>query len=396
MACTTNCDNTYNKCVAACPLIPSPVPECTAKCERERQRCYFANDCSPCDQMHCCTSVTDSSCGLGCEEYSPSSPNCLSTLLNYIKATSRDDELWTNDINTLKSISFYIQNSGTSLPLFIKQLFAGPNPIKDITKIRDEELKKVVDLCNFSPGTCDQVLNSYCSNMTRQTLGSLAAQSASNGIEIGNWINQLCGCHLPKKEYDIYEKSLNSGSEGGGGGPAGEDQSPQCDPACLFPGVVKTGATGSSTSNSTSNSTSFKQCEQNVCIIDDVNINISRNFGGQINFNQLCGNCAEGMCKCIFSNINVTENDINSLANVNFNLHCGNNCWIRENDGSITPLDDCSEVKAALGGGGGGGSGGSGQLDPNSFTTLYILFGVVVLIFLITLFFYFVMPQTFS
>ena len=47
-------------------------------------------------------------------------------------------------------------------------------------------------------------------------------------------------------------------------------------------------------------------CEQNICLIDDVTVNIVQSqIGGGIDFNQICANCPGGQCSCIVSNTTI-------------------------------------------------------------------------------------------
>jgi len=315
-----------------------------------------------CNGYQCCTNLTGR-CNEGdCDNYPTNSKNCLDEVIAYILRTSEDDVLWSNDLATQRAIQFYIQNANENLKPFIQKLLS----VKNIKKLRDEELGKLTRLCNMSPGACDDVLNDYCKAYSRQDMLNFEENTNVSGIPIGQYKNQLCGCHMSSKVYDEYKQTL-------------QGQSPQCDPLCLFPNAVPR--------EDPNNKGSFEQCDQTVCIIDDVTINIGRGINNEISFTNMCGNCSDGMCKCIFGDINVSENGIKSLENVDFNLHCGNDCWIRNDDGSITPLANCKDVKKYL-----SAQGGiiGKQLNPNSFITLEILFGVFMLIFLLTLFFYLV------
>jgi hypothetical protein len=45
------------------------------------------------------------------------------------------------------------------------------------------------------------------------------------------------------------------------------------------------------------------KCEQDICLIDDINISIvNTQVGGGVNFNQYCNNCQGGNCTCVISN----------------------------------------------------------------------------------------------
>lgn len=123
------------------------------------------------------------------------------------------------------------------------------------------------DLCCPYPGLCQQGLQVVCSNRTTDRI-SLNPRTA-----------QWCGCHLPIQEYEEYSAKYNI--------------PPQCSPVCNRPNSIPiTGINGETI-----------PCTQNVCIIDDVTVNIiSSQVAGGITFEQVCGNCPGGNCSCIISN----------------------------------------------------------------------------------------------
>jgi hypothetical protein len=87
-----------------------------------------------------------------------------------------------------------------------------------------------------------------------------------------------------------------------------------CDPLCMLPDVAKQWVNGVQA-----------QCHQNLCIIDNVAINIinSKESGG-INFNVVCG-CGQGSgtCRCVFSDISIFQENSSILGGLNFQSNCG-------------------------------------------------------------------------
>lgn len=126
------------------------------------------------------------------------------------------------------------------------------------------------DLCCKYPGICQEGLQTICANRTTKRI-SLNPKTA-----------QWCGCHLPTPEYEDYAARFNI--------------PPQCSSICNRGDVIPiTGINGYPI-----------QCTQNVCIIDDVTVNvISSQIGGGIAFDQVCANCPAGGCSCIVSNTTV-------------------------------------------------------------------------------------------
>lgn len=128
----------------------------------------------------------------------------------------------------------------------------------------------IYDLCCKYPGICQEGLQTICANRTTARI-SLNPKSA-----------QWCGCHLPTPEYEDYAARFNI--------------PPQCSSICNRSDVIPiTGINGDPIT-----------CLQNVCIIDDVTVNVvSSQIGGGIVFGQVCANCPIGGCSCIVSNTTV-------------------------------------------------------------------------------------------
>jgi hypothetical protein len=113
----------------------------------------------------------------------------------------------------------------------------------------------------------------------------------------------LCGCYLynDKSNYPFQDKAIGV----------------TCDYICTSAEVPKV-----------SDGTPV-QCDESICVMDDVTINIiNSKVGGGINFDQLCGNCKGGTCQCYFSDVSI--NDIDSLIDggINFKQSCGGNCFL--------------------------------------------------------------------
>lgn len=257
----------------------------------------------------CCTQATTASSQ--CVAYAPASEGCLQMMIAYINSTPKNI-LWDNDSATKNAINFYIQNATQpNIAKFTDAVMQKWFTNIDIMPI--QEYSKVKRLCNLVDGVCDSYLNKWCKNITREQISKWFELSKKTGIQLYADMAQMCGCHLPSSEY-IYTPT-------------------QCDPVCLLPNTIKNQG---------------KTCDQNVCIMDNININIGLNIGEKITFTTMCGNCLPGQCKCIFSNINVKQSGIDSFLGIDFVTNCGNNCFIQDKvGGKLRPID-CSKVKEEL------------------------------------------------
>jgi len=170
-------------------------------------------------------------------------------------------------------------------------------------------LGSLLDLCKMYPGACEKHLNDLCqvkydgSPLTRQDI--VKAYDTAFGNKNNQNLIAACACHLPEDQYTEYVKEgidINSTNA--------------CDPLCKLPGAIpRTTCVGSSCSPA--------QCHQNVCIIDDVTIDVINSNVGDISFNLACGGCSEpGGCLCIFDNIDVLSQSSN-ISGINFNTNCG-------------------------------------------------------------------------
>lgn len=156
--------------------------------------------------------------------------------------------------------------------------------------------------CSF-PALCSGGLRSACRNKTLEQL--------STNPSLSNW----CGCYLQPAAYqDIVTKygveipcvaTCNRGTS-----------------------IPLTGVAGTPVS-----------CDQNVCLIDDVAINLIKNTGTpNVNFTQLCGGCKPGECNCTLGNSNVTLiNDVLQGANIDYRNLCGSLSCTQDNDSTYGP-----------------------------------------------------------
>lgn len=158
-------------------------------------------------------------------------------------------------------------------------------------------------ICCPFPGICQDGLGKACSTYT--------AQRISLDPSIASW----CGCHLPTGEYEDYSVKFNI--------------PPQCTPMCNRSGTIPIIGINAQP----------VKCEQDICLIDDVTVNlIQSQIGGGIDFDQICANCGDAQCSCIVSNTTVDINNSTIGGNVvPVGEGCGSISCTQSNPGIIGP-----------------------------------------------------------
>lgn len=158
--------------------------------------------------------------------------------------------------------------------------------------------QEIIRFCSdrgIAPGACDLFLGNgpnttgYCSKFTRD-------QIASDVI-----LNSMCGCYAPAQ---VIDKSSNATLP-----------SAACDSICHLTGVVQR--------PDPTHAGSVESCSSNVCVIDDVNINLV-DTSTYTAFQQICGACTEtNPCTCFISGVNVNDTMNKSGIGPIYNQVCG-------------------------------------------------------------------------
>lgn len=188
------------------------------------------------------------------------------------------------------------------------------------------------------PGVCAEFLTTYCAQFTRA--------EAINSPTTTNF----CGCYVPP-DPDYLRLTLASpgcligatgctaGCTAGNTGCTGQ---PACDPLCHRAltsqrAFQPTGA--------------IIKCPQNICVIDDVVINVRQSqVPGGINFTTVCSGCggAQGGagCLCVLSGINISETAAQIGLGTNFNQFCGGSsvCIVEDDQGNIISEGGCTGI----------------------------------------------------
>ena len=178
--------------------------------------------------------------------------------------------------------------------------FQGFNPFQDLL---------YSNVCCPYPGLCQPALEQACSLYTAQR------------ISLNPAVTQWCGCHLPQGEYEAYSAKFNI--------------PPQCTPMCNRVNTIPIVGIDAQP----------VLCQQNVCLIDNIAVNlVNSQIGGAINFNQICGSCGGSSsvasnCSCIVTNntVDITNSTIGGNF-VPISQNCGNFTCTQTNPSSLGPV----------------------------------------------------------
>jgi hypothetical protein len=130
----------------------------------------------------------------------------------------------------------------------------------------DTFLATLLDTCKSIPGACNLAQISMCDSCSREEIFANKA------------VQTFCGCVAPSPgENDFYNSSL-------------KNFDPTCDPICNKGFTIK---------NVDSATGLIKQCNANVCVIDNVAISSIETEGASPTFTQVCPACADGSGNCI-------------------------------------------------------------------------------------------------
>jgi hypothetical protein len=140
-------------------------------------------------------------------------------------------------------------------------------------------------VCCRYPIICQQSLTASCRD---QTL---------TAISVDDQLSSWCGCYLPEAQYEKYINDYRVNKS--------------CVPTCNQSDSIKL----------VDITNEPITCPQDVCIIDDVTVNIANSNAGNVNINQICGNCT-GDCNCLVQDTTVLVNGSN-VGDINITTACG-------------------------------------------------------------------------
>lgn len=154
--------------------------------------------------------------------------------------------------------------------------------------------KAIIEICNKAPGACDLKLDQICQQLT-----SLDEMNRDPELI------KLCGCHIPSRIYDPAYKGVVP---------------EKCAPSCVYPDAIQRG-NGRGQPDA---------CTQNVCVIDNVTIDIvNSNVGGGVTLKSLCPG---GGNRCYISNDTVNVLNSKISGDVKFLENCGSCTMYDAND----------------------------------------------------------------
>lgn len=162
------------------------------------------------------------------------------------------------------------------------------------------------EMCKSQPGACDDTLSDLCTSYTPRDV-----------VE-ADVIQKLCGCFLPDKYYSTPK--LASGHPGRG-----------CAPMCVFPDAIQ-GAEDT--------------CDNaNICIMDDITIDLIKSKGKDITFDTVCGTSHTPKRLCYFANIDIEDNQ-SSLDAIDYQNNCSNCYTFDPSNPDVLPVAvDCKSGK---------------------------------------------------
>jgi len=150
-----------------------------------------------------------------------------------------------------------------------------------------------------------------CQAMLREQGEGKNMQQLTGNPELTKWF----GCYLPESEYEAYSVKYNI--------------QPSCTPVCnRITTIPEVGI----------NSIPM-QCEQSVCIIDNVTADlINSSIGGGISVDQVCSGCAGSSCTCMVSDvtIDIENSTVNGLL-VPVAEACGSYTCQQTNPSAVGP-----------------------------------------------------------
>jgi len=294
-------------------------------------------------------------------------PSCIGVMATYCSDNSEMpyQSKWIGTPATKDCLRFVQENAG-NLPFYgpvigamvQRYLLTDNNKITSVQtdgSNYDSFITTIVEVCRENPGACDAILKQKCAGVTREEL--------SNNVNLAS----LCGCHMPDIQYESFSQF-------------GIQR--ECDPVCALGTAVHLHDT------TTSNPAAFIKCNQSICVIDDVTLNIlAGSVTGDISFSQACSSCSDGggngSCRCYITDTTITAID-SLIGNVSFQQQCGNTplCYRKAPVLGAPPIQiDCASGNDIQ-----GGSTTSGN-RTNPIRTLWIVLGILILLIVIGIMF---------
>lgn len=229
-------------------------------------------------------------------------------LINYYSSTDCPS-VFSNILNTLPDGSVgYNQQNLAQVQNDVRLLFDNFLGAYTITEPSDVKYSpfqnKLLDICKDPrlPGVCDNILNQYCAGYSRST------------ISVSPVLSNFCGCYAPRDStYTGYVPK-------------------ECDPLCHRVETIQL----------SNNDGTLKTCDNTVCVIDNVSINLSQTeINGGVTFSQVCPGCQGSSCTCIVSGTDLSQLTSEIGIGSQFSQLCGGNSVCLQNGKTI----DCNSIQ---------------------------------------------------
>ncbi|KKK72385.1 hypothetical protein LCGC14_2904400, partial [marine sediment metagenome] len=213
--------------------------------------------------------------------YCPNNSTCASTMSDYCVQNGLDENC--------KNF-FNVSTNITSKRIVAQALFDKYTQ-RDTDPRTNKHMDELTSLCSefAPPGSCDQKLEQFCQNLTREQVN----QSTS--------LKNLCGCFLAAKEYQEFKAVL----KGAGALPN------VCDPLCA-----------SSSTQKGDQNCNVDRCKSAICVVDLSNKDVQELVQKNIAINQICVSPKDGTAECYIAFTNMDRKELRE-KNITVNQNCG-------------------------------------------------------------------------
>jgi Family of unknown function (DUF5857) len=87
----------------------------------------------------------------------------------------------------------------------------------------------------------------------------------------------------------------------------------------------------------------YATCDQNVCVMDNIAIDLTNSIGSNVNLSQVCGNCSDGQCSCYLDSIQL-KGAASAFSKIDYTQKCGQ-CLVRDPITETFKQVPCLDVK---------------------------------------------------
>lgn len=289
-----------------------------------------------------------------CGDATTGTPSCYNAMLSLCSDASDPNilDMWTNKpSDPIKDPKL----SGVCREFLLNNPYMSQNPEKRreffqevVSKLGKTPYTKgdgfnavMSDVCGQVPGSCDSFLSNMCGANSLGE-GPITRKQTASDPEL----RKLCSCFLSDLQYPFAGKF-----------------GVECDILCNDPNVSPVPK-----AEPIQNTWVKKECKQNVCILDDVVVDILNSEVGGINLSQVCPSSGPGVTQCYLDGVTVDVVNSNVKDGINLGQWCSG----------------CSNTQSSgisCGNNGGGGSGGNTPGKKSWFE--YILFGAAGIVGLV-------------